>query len=103
MKPKWQRARITNSDNVGREFWVEAGPPVNKTCKSWRDSDSIDAYTGTYPVFITNIVYDEVRRAVINAKDAELLPDFAEDVPLIPWEEFLANARERQERRPDGK
>lgn len=92
-KPKWQRARIVNSDNLknpmlGRIVWVEAKPPKVESCETWRHS----SYSGTYPVYTTNVVSDNGVRCVLAADGAELLSgpyDFADDVPLIPWEEFI--------------
>ena len=103
MKPKWQRARIlhVNDDEMreygfvlGATFWAKAGPPALRV-------NGIKLYGRAVreelpPCFDTNLLHETP--IVVRAEDVELLArdenDFAEDVPLIPWEEFLAHARD---------
>lgn len=77
----WQKARvISNSIGSGKSFWVVAVPP-----------NSQDGYP---PGFISNLispVVDDYLRWVM-AGQTELLPEFAEDVPLVTWEDFLNGA-----------
>ena len=98
MKPKWQRARILHTDSspevIGCEIWVKMGPPVMQ--------DANGAHGGWSP---PELRYDAAILpndsfsigVCVCAEDIELLArdenDFAEDVPLIPWEQFLAECR----------
>ena len=54
--------------------------------------------TGTPDDRVAHCPFITEERRHINASTVELLArdenDFAEDVPLIPWEEFLAHARD---------
>jgi hypothetical protein len=84
----WQKARIINHrclrEIIGLEMWVK-GPP--QLCKG------VDHYTGTK----TEIVGYEIAiiptpprlYSSMDKDDLELLPEFAEDVPLISWDDFL--------------
>lgn len=96
--PKWQRARIITApavpETIGHEIWLKLGPPT------LIDADSI--HDGGY--LEPELRYDAAISSpsaplgcVLSAIDVELLArdenDFAEDVRLVPWEEFLANCR----------
>lgn len=80
--PKWQRARIIRVERpedkvaVDNIVWVtgrpQACPEHGHLCDHNRT------------VLETNI------GVFFTADFLELLPEFAEDVPLIPWEQFLA-------------
>ena len=99
MKPKWQRARILSAEKnyvraVGREIWVKIGKPF--------ETNGTDAATQmpckkTGPGFEVNIDGPGGRLGFIAATRLELLArdenDFADDVPLIPWETFLEECR----------
>lgn len=86
VKPKWQRARITvaNHKLAGYFVWVEVGPPSLKAenCTVEVPSDGIR----------TNIVGARGRIG-LPASHAELLAEFADDVPLITLDDFLADCR----------
>lgn len=83
----WQRARLirhgTTKEQYGlinRLFYVAACPPFdvwNRPGAKW---------------FISNIISpnDSIRLREVDASYTELLPEFAEDVPLISWADFLA-------------
>lgn len=97
MKPKWQRARILsdreNPETDGAEIWVMVGTP--------QDIDG--AWGRVERAVLTNLMWRGIAMAW-GSEWLELLArdenDFAEDVPLVPWEQFLeecgANARERE-------
>jgi hypothetical protein len=84
----WQKARIIDStihrELIGREFWIEARPPVEKPTR--------DIETGTRlkaePLFNANI-RDGRGSVCVAPRGLELLPEFAEDVEMISWEDFL--------------
>lgn len=103
MTPKWQRARIVKAlcpqeqCFVGMEVWTRCGSKDRIECVS-----SLDATTRaeTRDSIQANIAFDEADRVVFGRFDCEILEllardesDFAEDVPLIPWEQFLAECR----------
>jgi hypothetical protein len=95
MKPKWQRARILNGVEFpifkGGELYVEIAPAHvchnGSLCFRSNLSGGPTNREPICPVF----PHDDHRH--VNKIYIELLPDFAEDVPLIPWEEFLAQCR----------
>ena len=97
-KPKWQRARILSNCvlGTGREIWVATGAP--------------EIVEGVNP--LTEFRNPPRKRVLMNVQDdgddiliradqierhARDENDFAEDVPLIPWQEFLAECRKEQE------
>ena len=91
-KPKWQKARIlhclSHPEIVGREVWT-AGKPIV--------SDGVDEFTYRYfsprPIVFTSINYIDNRRVAFDPSSIERLArcddDFADDVPILTWEEFL--------------
>lgn len=109
MKPKWQRGRVLSNfatspnqfEGRGALLWVEIGIPT--------PIDSMGAvYTREIsdgPCFQTNVLSPVDQREpnmkrlnlAVDANQLELLArdenDFAGDVRLVPWEEFLAQCR----------
>ena len=95
-KPKWQRARqLCDSEddtpedrgNIGGVFWVRGTPEA-------MTGDCFDgSIAGREPRYHTNIVGPDNRPMVVAARIVELLArdetDFAADVPLISWEQWL--------------
>ena len=90
MKPKWQRARLLR-DGVeqkvaGSEVWVSR----------LKDGE-----------YISNILSPtrKGKTRYLKAAFCELLArdenDFADDVPLIPWTEFLAQCQAARKRKDD--
>ena len=92
MKPKWQRARYITKDRPElylQELWVQGTPDYIET------RNGPDPRFPDQPLkFLTNHVDEFGATTAISPERIELLPDFAEDVPLIPWKTFLANVRE---------
>lgn len=82
----WQKARIlsvrTFHDVVGRECWVR--PPKDLQYRYYNG----DVYQGRgYPTNISNIPgYFGLAPMVLPIATAELLPEFADDVPLVDFE-----------------
>jgi hypothetical protein len=96
--PKWQRARIVDleehPDLNGRELWIELSEPVIRatTIVATHQPMHIRGYR-------THLRLQEP--LWIGCKAVELLArdenDFADDVELIPWQDFLAECRKEQE------
>lgn len=85
----WQKARQLKGSQRGRTMWVQAGRPIV--------IPTIGIITGKplepEPVFQTNHIGPRTGRpTVISADYLELLPEFAKDVPLVSWEDFLNGA-----------
>lgn len=90
MNPKWQRARFIYAgcapEVLGHEIWVD-GQSVNDTicgCAFGCRKRSI---------LINTFADDPNWLYCIHLDALELLPQFADDVPIIPWDEFLAECR----------
>ena len=87
----WQKARILRAPTApqitGRTIWVKSEPPhiapaISRSGKRLIPMPSF--YVAVEPV--GGLI------PIIAAKFLELLPEFAEDVPLIEWEAFLNGA-----------
>lgn len=81
----WQKARILNYEEAeanGRTIWTESQPRLTA-------SISKGGYCPPEPMMKVNIVSRNHPYCAIPLHNLELLPEFAEDVPLISWEEFL--------------
>jgi hypothetical protein len=84
----WQKARIVRhrclSEIIGREVWVKDLPTL---------CSGIDHYTGeeTHTIGYEVAILPTPPRSAssMRKEDLELIPEFAEDVPLISWEDFL--------------
>jgi hypothetical protein len=99
MKPKWQRARILASEHypevIGCEIWVAVGIPIV--------TPAVNSFTGQVtpaePQARISILPIRGPWASIPMRNLELLArdenDFAEDVPLLPWKQFLAECQSR--------
>ena len=98
MTPKWQRARISADvpdwkETVGSTLWTKVGPPT--TIPEW-NSNMFNETIAPLVSFETNL-FDETGEPLrVTTEFVELLPDFADDVPLIPWEQFLAECRAKE-------
>ena len=86
----WQKARIIQADKcakslLGRTVWVKGRPITTSSISQWNGG-----VVEPHSAFVTNV--DLKPYAVIHSAAVELLggPDaFAEDVPLISWDEFI--------------
>ena len=87
-KPQWQKAQIKNSENIhisirGKQVWLKIGPPVLNNGEDWGGGERIDQpsyYVNFEPPFgMTNV-------AISTNSIMDLLPEFAEDVDIIPYE-----------------
>ena len=93
----WQKARILSApiypEVEGFTLWVKAEPPRIVNTINTR-SQSV---ARGVPRLSTHILQDNTRGEIlpmqIDPAKAELLPDFAEDVELIRWEDFLEQCR----------
>lgn len=93
--PNWQRARALEWAQAGESLivWVRLAPPAFGLTGL---TDASGRPTGRYEVcahYETNIVGPLSITFVLAANKAELLArgpdDFAEDVPLVKWEDWL--------------
>jgi len=91
VKPKWQKARIVKSDYdnpplVGHELWVIAETPRERFTVD-RDGKPFVADL----VYEVNIEYPgkPAQTSVVHPDYVELLPEFADDVPLVRWEDWI--------------
>lgn len=84
---RWQKARGIE-DHI--EFWVEVGPPFI--------DGGVDCEGKTRAperIYRTNVVVSltpPLKFLRVAARTTELLPQFADDVPLIEWRELAMGA-----------
>lgn len=87
---KWQKARGVND---GFEFWVEVGRPFLD------DGIGLDGeHRAPRPLYRTNVVVSltpPLKQLRIEARAAELLPEFSDDAPLVTLAEFAAQEATR--------
>ena len=99
MKPKWQRARLLtevcrDSSTKGNEIWIEIGRPATLATVGVisRKVRRVDCYP-------TSLLDADGRQCVCSARTVELLArnesDFAENVPLMSWKQFVAECASR--------
>jgi len=98
MKPKWQRARfIANVESrfLGQTLFVKCERPTLRDIAAPPDEGEPAIPTTDKPQLglDSNVLWAPGRLMGIFMEDVELLPDFAEDVPLVPWDQFLADCR----------
>ena len=84
----WQKARVIKGGKtmgflVGREVWVEAEPPQERHCAVMNSYEEVDALTVK-----TNLDKDGYPVALRQGA-MELLPEFADAVPIVSWQEWL--------------
>jgi hypothetical protein len=90
LKPKWQRARFLEGgcypEVKGHEIWVESESLSNNICGClWSCSKR---------AMLMNTYRDTPNwRDCIHLESVELLPEFADDVPVIHWEQYAAECR----------
>lgn len=105
MKPKWQRARLliefrtADGSFIGRGalIWVKCEPPRilggPSIYSHWRSGELCHQSNIAKPADDPASKLTKQLNLAVQTRGLELLPDFAEDVPLIPWEQFLADCR----------
>lgn len=96
MKPKWQRARIIVGDDDirGNYLWIKSTPPRLIRAQNVPVDFAAGSRTETTLSLETNVIDPLLRSSmVVAASDVELLPDFADDVPFVEWQDFLAECR----------
>ena len=95
MTPKWQRARIIDpkafKEVQGCECWVAAKRPVMGRSTTFGGTILPES-----PILDTN-VYTPSNRMCLGIEDIELLADFADDVPMLTWKQFLEQCRTAKE------
>ena len=85
----WQKARIVlthkHPECLGREIWVVAESPRVQYCHDIETGDvqQADGFTSN--------IEDELQ-CIVRREVVELIPEFADDVPLISWQSFLKGA-----------
>ena len=98
-QPKWQKARFVSGDFpehrrqselIGKTFWV-AVPPRWSYLRN-----EVTLQMQNYRVYDCNIRSHLYNRDVVPVELVELLPEFADDIPIISWEEFLAGGNQCQ-------
>lgn len=94
MNPKWQRAIALASWGRGPEVWVKIAAPEDlPQTRCPRDGVIIPCVAACE----TNVTDELGRPCVLSSANIERLArseaDFAEDVPLIPWQQFLEECR----------
>lgn len=91
----WQKARQVRASDVaqldGATLWVECAPPKMKPAGSYYcpyTKRQFSANTPSGPWYRTNI-RDGRRPVAVIASVIELLPEFAEVIDTITWQEFV--------------
>lgn len=94
---KWQKARIvkrqdTTEDPIGlagREIWVKIGQPRIGSYHSFNGN----RHVGT--LYDCNLLPPPWKKRVVFAQqDIELLPEFASEVDMIPWDQWGTDVQE---------
>lgn len=91
MKPKWQKARILKVGNPEYAFIVG--------CTLWTEIGRLEPCGGNFceiPSIYVNHQYNSPfgpDQDVNHLDTLEMLSEFADDVPMLTWEEFLAECR----------
>ena len=98
MTPKWQKARLLptyhRDEWVSHLIWTKINSMHEMVgYKPDRPTDPIQPGRGVY----ANIIDDHKALFTIPAGTFELLADFADDVPLVPWRTFLEQCRAAKE------
>ena len=96
MTPQWQRAKFVKyrtdghvptgvpTAAMGATFWVYGPPRWQRAL--WLDGRGICAPA---LMFQTNVIMGKNSRgSLVHAEYIELLPEFAQDVPMISYEDF---------------
>lgn len=85
----WQRARIKVADTVGmigRRVWVEMkAPEVTRGV-------GMDGEVRVKKAYVTNMLAPPHRNVMLSAEKVELLGEFADEVPMIDFVEFLSGS-----------
>jgi len=85
---KWQRARMAQSvfdlngvfcDFIGKNLWVKVGPPEMQIF-----------WAGATTAYVSNLLLQDGGCLWVGKCAVELLPEFADDVPLQPFDEWRA-------------
>ena len=85
--PKWQRARVVKNTDpamIGKTLWVECRAPETGPLFV----PNTDRYVGDRPHFDAHIIDSAGRQVAAPVEMVELLPDFADDVPLVEYDEW---------------
>ena len=86
----WQKARIIRCPNwphlVGRELWVESKPP--ETNGLAHKNPNGETVWDERPYFNANVESEKVGMLAVRADTVELLPQFADSVETLKWEDF---------------
>ena len=99
--PKWQRARCTPQDpnTPGATFWVQVGPPVNHGPCRYAEAFSGELRTKqSTRSYVTNMIdSDDDRIERDDDGHLELLPEFAEEVEDVKFDDVMAPFRQKAE------
>ena len=86
MQPKWQKAKLTRPIFAGATLWIVSEPPI------LHPNHLISAITRmpvpVEPSYQTNLFDENGSNIRSRARGLELLPEFADEVPIQSWEEF---------------
>ena len=100
----WRRAKILVGCGGllsldGAEFWV-----TNEEAEIAYGPAVGNGRPERYLAHVTNLIGErDINKAVcMPAAVIELLDEYADDVPLVPWEDFLAAFRKSQNNQNDG-
>jgi len=105
-QPKWQRARLVNLTPpverflIGAEVWAEASTIETIAVDQWKNG--IPRVCRPQRVVEINVIHDiSGQRLAPPVSALEFLArdenDFADDVPLISWKQFLAECHAKKE------
>ena len=89
----WQKAKVIetsllhNRGSTGKECWVK-GPPLTPDGEIHDDVTGTMSWTVDTPHFETNIRVED-DGLLVDARAVELLSEFADDVPIVRWEDFI--------------
>lgn len=89
----WQKALILEHPDYdkrqwGKMLWVKGGS-LELPDYHWHQTPEGKFQWVDRPMYSTNLLDDEGNLACIDACCLKLLPEFADVVPLTPWEEIL--------------
>jgi len=89
MMPTWQLAKVKSDVDMhemrNKLLWIRWGPPVNQAVPLYSNPSA--GYSG--PIYMSNLIGKKGQRLMVRAEEINLLPTFAEHIPMREYEQWL--------------
>ena len=85
MQPRWQKAQLKDDPDIhpfirGKEVWLKIGSPQILEATDWLGRE------GSEECYECNLLVSNNNLACLSKRSVlDLLPEFAEDVEILPW------------------